>query len=229
MQIEPLKIKDIPQSERPREKLLSQGVESLNNEELLAIILGTGVKGENVINLSRRIISELNGLDGILSASLEQVKAIKGVKDSKGSQIIAIAELSKRIGSLKTTIRQKVNKPNDLADLLYPEMTSLTQEVLKLIILNTKNEILKTKDVFKGTLNSSLVHPREIFNEALKSSAASIIICHNHPSGDPTPSKEDITITKRISDCGRLLGVNLTDHIIIGNNKYVSLREKGII
>ncbi|WP_297634078.1 DNA repair protein RadC [uncultured Clostridium sp.] len=224
-----LKIKDIPEYERPREKLLAQGVESLSNEELLAIILCKGIKGENVVNLSKRIISELNGLDGIRDVSLEQVKTIKGIKDSKGAQILAIAELSKRIGSLKTSIRQKINKPNDLAKLLYPEMINLKQEVLKLIILNTKNEIVKTKDVFKGTLNSSLVHPREIFNEALKSSAASIIICHNHPSGDPTPSKEDIAITKRLSDCGILLGINLTDHIIIGNNKYVSLREKGII
>lgn len=225
-----LKILDIPKSERPQEKLISQGVSVLTNTELLALILRTGVKGENVINLSQRIINELNGLDGILTASLEDIKSIRGIKDSKGSQILALAELVKRIKTLKTKeLNPRIRSPKELAKLLYPEMSCLNQEVLKLIVLNTKNEIVKTKDVFKGGLNSSLVHPREIFNEAIKSSAASIIISHNHPSGDPTPSKEDVAITKRLSDCGKLLGINLTDHIIIGNNKYVSLREKGII
>lgn len=230
MEKKTLKILDIPKNERPQEKLISQGANILTNTELLALILRTGVKGENVLNLSQRIISELDGLDGILDASLEDVKRIKGIKDSKGSQILALAELVKRIQTLKTkSIKPKISNPSQLAKLLYPEMSCLNQEILKLIILNTKNEIIKTKDVFKGGLNSSLVHPREIFNEAIKSSAASIIISHNHPSGDPTPSKEDIAITKRLSDCGKLLGINLTDHIIIGNNNYVSLREKGII
>ncbi|WP_317311249.1 DNA repair protein RadC [Clostridium thermobutyricum] len=225
-----LKILDIPKSERPQEKLISQGASVLTNTELLALILRTGVKGENVINLSQRIINELNGLDGILTASLEDIKSIRGIKNSKGSQILALAELVKRIKTLKTKeLNPRISNPKELAKLLYPEMSCLNQEILKLIVLNTKNEIVKTKDVFKGGLNSSLVHPREIFNEAIKSSAASIIISHNHPSGDPTPSKEDIAITKRLSDCGKLLGINLTDHIIIGNNKYVSLREKGII
>ncbi|MGL4874997.1 MAG: RadC family protein [Clostridium sp.] len=224
-----LKVLDIPKGERPQEKLISFGAESLTDAELLALILRTGIKGENVITLSQRIIAELGGLDGILNASLEDIKKIKGIKDSKGTRILAIVEIARRLKSLRNLEKKKVTKAEDLVEFLYPEMSTLNQEVLKLVVLNTKNQITRVKDVFKGSLNSAIVHPREIFNEALKASAASIIICHNHPSGDPTPSKEDIMITKRISSCGELLGINLTDHIIVGDNKYVSLREKGII
>lgn len=229
MKKETIKVLDIPKGERPQEKLISFGAERLTDAELLAIVLRTGIKGENVITLSQRIICELGGLDGILNASLEDIKKIKGIKNSKGTRILAIVEIARRLKSLRNLEKKKVAKAEDLVDFLYPEMSSLNQEVLKLVVLNTKNEITRVKDVFKGSLNSAIVHPREIFNEALKSSAASIIICHNHPSGDPTPSKEDIMITKRLSSCGELLGINLTDHIIIGNNRYVSLREKGII
>ncbi|MGL4848368.1 MAG: RadC family protein [Clostridium sp.] len=229
MKKETIKVLDIPEGERPQEKLISFGAESLTDAELLAIVLRTGIKGENVITLSQRIIWELGGLDGILNASLEDIKKIKGIKNSKGTRILAIVEIARRLKSLRNLEKKKIAKAEDIVDFLYPEMSSLNQEILKLVVLNTKNEITRVKDVFKGSLNSAIVHPREIFNEALKSSAASIIICHNHPSGDPTPSKEDIMITKRLSSCGEMLGITLTDHIIIGNNRYVSLKEKGII
>jgi len=225
-----LKIKDIPQNERPKEKLLTYGADSLSNSELLAIILRTGTQGENVLQLSSRLLSELEGLDGILSASFNEITSIKGIKEGKASQILALSELFRRFRTLKAMKKYvKINSPKDLADLLMGEMNELTQEVLKVVLLSTKNMIIGTKDVFKGSLNTSIVHPREIFKQAINKNSASIIICHNHPSGDPTPSKEDINITLRIKECGDIIGIKLVDHIIIGNNKFVSLKERGLI
>lgn len=225
-----LKIKDIPQNERPKEKLLTYGAETLSNSELLALILRTGIQGENVLQLSDRLISELEGLDGILSASFKDITSIKGIKEGKASQILALSELFRRFRTLKAMKKDvKITSPKDLADLLMGEMNELTQEVLKVILLNTKNMVIGAKDVFKGSLNTSVVHPREIFKQAINKNSASIIICHNHPSGDPTPSKEDINITLRIKECGNIIGIELIDHIIIGNNKFVSLKERGLI
>lgn len=225
-----LKIKDMPQHERPKEKLLTYGAESLSNSELLAIILRTGTQGENVLQLSSRLLSELEGLDGILNSSINDITSIKGIKGGKASQILALSELFKRFRTLKAIKNDiKITSPKELADLLMGEMNDLTQEVLKVILLNTKNVIIGTKDVFKGSLNASVVHPREIFKQAINKNSASIIICHNHPSGDPTPSKEDVNITLRIKECGNIIGIQLIDHIIIGNNKFVSLKEQGLI
>ncbi|MDY6011921.1 RadC family protein [Clostridium sp.] len=225
-----LRIVDIPKNERPKEKLLKYGAESLSNPELLAIVLRTGTRGENVLNLSQRIITELNGLNGILNASMKEMTKIRGIKETKASQILAIAELFRRFNTYKSYSEfKRINSPKDVANMLYGEMGTINQEILKLIILNTKNEVVKIKDVFKGSLNSSLVHPREIFSEAINNSAASIIICHNHPSGDPTPSSEDIKVTTRINQSGDIIGIKLIDHIIIGRNNYVSLKEKGIL
>jgi DNA repair protein RadC len=225
-----LRIKDIPQNERPKEKLLTYGAESLSNSELLAIILRTGSQGENVLQLSGRLLAELEGLDGLLSANFNDITALKGIKGGKASQILALSELFKRFKTLKSMKKDvKINSPRDLAELLMGEMSELTQEVLKVVLLSTKNIIIGTKDVFKGSLNSSIVHPREIFKQAIDKNSASIIICHNHPSGDPSPSKEDINITLRIKECGNIIGIKLVDHIIIGNNKFVSLKERGLI
>ncbi|AIY80160.1 JAB domain-containing protein [Clostridium botulinum] len=225
-----LKIKDIPKKERPKEKLLSYGADTLNNSELLAIILRTGTKGENVLQLSNRLLSKFQGLDGILEASLDDITSIKGIKEGKASQILALAELFKRFRTFKSADRDiKIMSPNDLAMLINGEMSLLKQEILKVIFLNTKNIVIGTKDVFKGSLNTSIVHPREIFKEAVNKSSAKIIISHNHPSGDPTPSKEDINITLRIKECGEIMGIQLLDHIIIGKNGFISLKEKGFI
>ncbi len=225
-----LKIKDIPKKERPKEKLLSYGADTLNNSELLAIILRTGTKGENVLQLSNRLLSKFQGLDGILEASLDDITSIKGIKEGKASQILALAELFKRFRTFKSADRDiKIMSLNDLAMLINGEMSLLKQEILKVIFLNTKNIVIGTKDVFKGSLNTSIVHPREIFKEAVNKSSAKIIISHNHPSGDPTPSKEDINITLRIKECGEIMGIQLLDHIIIGKNGFISLKEKGFI
>lgn len=225
-----IRIMDIPNGERPIEKLISFGSETLSNSELLAVILRSGVKGENVILLSQRILSEINGLDNIVNVSLSDITSIKGIKTVKGAQILALAELFKRFNTLKSSNKKiTISKPIDIVNYIISEMKLLNQEVLKLIVLNTKNKVIKCKDVFIGSLNSSIVHPREIFSEAIKCGGASIIVCHNHPSGDPTPSKEDINVTIRIKESGEIIGIKLLDHIIIGDNKFVSLKEKGII
>ena len=225
-----LKIKDIPEGERPKEKLFKYGADILTNSELLALILRTGTRKENVIQLSSRLLSELEGLDGILDADADEIMAIKGIKHTKASQILALAELFKRFRTLKACSKDvKVTSPKDVANVVMGEMMNLEQEVLKVILLSTKNIIIGTKDVFKGSLNSSIVHPREIFKQAIKRNSASIIICHNHPSGDPTPSKEDINVTLRIKECGKIIGIELLDHIIIGKNKFVSFKETGQI
>lgn len=227
---ENIRVNDIPLNERPVEKLLQFGVESLSNEELLAILLRTGTKGENVIALSKRLLIELDGLDGLLNVSFEEASKIKGIKKVKACQIIAMMELFNRFKTLKSQKENlKISSPKDVSTLLINEMSNFKQEVFKLILLNTKSIIIGTKDVFKGTLNSSIVHPREVFKEAVQRGSANIIVCHNHPSGDPNPSKEDIDITLRLKECGNIMGIGLLDHIIIGNNKYVSLKEKGII
>lgn len=225
-----LKIKDIPENERPKEKLFKYGADILSNSELLALILRTGTRNENVIALSSRVLSELEGLDGILHADPDEIMSIKGIKHTKASQILALSELFKRFRTLKACSKDvKVRSPKEVADLIMGEMMNLEQEVLKVLLLSTKNIIIGTKDVFKGSLNSSIVHPREIFKQAIKRNSASIIICHNHPSGDPTPSKEDINVTLRIKECGKIIGIELLDHIIIGKNKFVSFKETGQI
>ncbi|MBL4934013.1 RadC family protein [Clostridium paridis] len=225
-----LRITDLPVNERPEEKLFLYGAETLSNVELLALILRCGTKNESVMDLSSNVLKRVNGLNGIISAGIDDFLKINGIKKAKASRLMALCELSKRINShkgIKDEIR--IKEPKIVADLFMNEMSKLSQEVLKLVMLNTKNNIISIKEVFKGTLNSSIVHPREVFSEALKNNAASIIICHNHPSGDPTPSKEDINITLRLKECSKIMGIDLLDHIIIGNNTYVSLKEKSII
>ncbi len=200
-----LKILDIPKEERPIEKLANFGADTLSDQELLAIILRCGAKGENVLTLSNRILSETDGLNGLLNISYEDIVKIRGIKSVKGAQIIALAELFRRFNSLKSNVnRVKIKSPKDLGDMLSSEWIGVNQEILRLIVLNTKNNIIKIRDIFKGTLDSSIVHPREIYSEAIKCGGASIIICHNHPSGDPSPSREDINITLRIEECGKI-------------------------
>ena len=216
--------------ETPRERLVKFGPEVLANHELLAIILEKNSNKESILQLSSKLLMEFDGLDGILSASFEEIKSIEGVRGARAAQILAISELVRRLSTLRASKKEvKISCPEDLASVVMNEMNSLNQEVLKVIFLNTKNIVIGSKDVFKGSLNNSIVHPREIFKPAINKSSASIIVCHNHPSGDPTPSREDINITLRIKECGNILGIKLLDHIIIDNNKFVSLKDKKLI
>ena len=223
-----IRINEIPSGERPREKLLFYGAQFLSNEELLAIILRTGNKDSNVVELSYRIIHSVGGLNGLFKASAKELMEVKGVKEAKATQILAMCELYKRFKVSELT-QVKISKPSDVAKLVLDELRMLRQEVLILINLDTKNKVISKKEIFKGGLNSSLVHPREIFREAVKDSAASIIICHNHPSGDPTPSRDDIHITTRLKEFGKMMGIELLDHLIIGDNIFISLKEKDIL
>ncbi|MEQ8153767.1 MAG: DNA repair protein RadC [Clostridiaceae bacterium] len=225
-----LKVMDLPENERPEEKLFLYGAETLTNIELLALILRCGTKNESVMDVSFKILESVNGLNGMITAGAEDFLKIRGIKKAKASRLMALCELAKRINSYRGASGEiRISEPKAAADLLMNEMSNLPQEVLMLVILNTKNVVISIKEIFRGTLNSSIVHPREVFSEALKNNAASIIICHNHPSGDPSPSKEDINITLRLKECSKIMGIDLLDHIIIGKNTYVSLKEKSII
>ncbi|NLC65549.1 MAG: DNA repair protein RadC [Clostridium sp.] len=223
------KIKDMPQMERPQERLLRYGPESLSNSELLAVILRTGTKKTNVIKLSSNIIDSFGGLNGLLESSKEELMKINGIKEAKAAQILSVAELSKRFLTFRSGDDYKILSPADAANLLMVELRSLKQEVLKVILLNTKNAVIGTYNASVGSLNSSIVHPREVYKEAIRKSAASIIIAHNHPSGDPTPSSQDIAVTNRIKEVGKIVGIELLDHIIIGDGNFISLKEKKLL
>ena len=224
-----VKVMDLPENERPRERLLRYGTDSLSNGELLAIILRTGTKKENVISLSSRILKQCRGLNGLLNMDQNDLIGISGIGIAKTAEILALAEISKRFKSFRSGDDYKITTPKDAADLVMESMRFLKQEYLKIIMLNTKNIVISVKDVSIGSLNSSIVHPREVFCEAVKKSCASLIVCHNHPSGDPSPSNEDISVTHRLSECGKLLGIEVIDHIIIGDGVYISLKEKCIL
>lgn len=224
-----LLIRDFPRMERPRERLLFEGKESLTNQELLAIILRTGTKQESAIQLAQRVLQQFEGLHLLKDATIEELTQIKGIGVAKAVEICAALELGRRINSMQSEERFKIRSPEDVSRYVMDEMRFLTQEHFVCLYLNTKNEVIHKKTIFIGSLNASIVHPREVFKEALKRSAASIIALHNHPSGDPDPSAEDIAVTRRLCESGKLLGIELLDHIIIGDLKYVSLKEKGYI
>ena len=214
------RLKDLPKHNRPRERFKMYGAQNLTDIELLSILLGSGIKDDNIINVSMKVFSKSKGLRNLFDMSLNELQEIKGIGEVKSIQILALGELIRRY---------KISSAIDCVNILNNEMSLLNKEVLKIIMLNVKNIVIGIRDVSIGSLNSSIVHPREVFYEAIKNSSASIIIAHNHPSGDSTPSREDINITKRLKECGELLGINLLDHIIIGKNTYVSLKEKGIL
>ncbi|MEK3807789.1 MULTISPECIES: RadC family protein [unclassified Metabacillus] len=224
-----LKIHDFPLEDRPRERLIHDGPESLANHELLAILLRTGSKKESVLQLANRLLNHFEGLRFLKEASVAELTSISGIGEAKAVQVLAALELGRRINRLAYEDRYVIKSPQDGANYVMEEMRFLSQEHFVCLYLNTKNQVLHKQTVFIGSLNASIVHPREVFKEALKRSAASIICIHNHPSGDPSPSREDIEVTKRLTECGKMLGIELLDHLIIGEQKYVSLKEKGYL
>lgn len=224
-----LLIRDFPKNERPRERLIKEGPESLATQELIAIILRTGTKDESVLEISNQIIKQFDGLRMLMNASVEEITSIRGIGEAKAVQLLAAFELGKRINRLQFDDRFSIKSPDDCAKFMMDEMRFLQQEHFVCLYLNTKNQIIARETIFKGSLNASIVHPREVFKEAFRRSACSIICLHNHPSGDPTPSREDIEVTKRLVECGKIIGIELLDHIIIGEHKYISLKEKGYV
>lgn len=224
-----LGIKDMPEDERPRERLAKYGAETLSNSELLAIILRSGTKQDSALSIACRILKNNDGIKYLYDSSFEELKCINGIGTAKASQIKAAIELGRRLKSYKAQSSFCIKSPSDAAELVMEEMRYLRKECLKLIMLNIKNMVISIKDISMGSLNSSIVHPREIYVEAIKASSASIIICHNHPSGDPSPSEEDMNITRRICEAGKIVGIDLIDHLVIGDGKFVSFKEKGLL
>ncbi|WP_026585372.1 RadC family protein [Bacillus sp. J33] len=229
MQTESFMIKDFPQDERPRERFVQSGPQSLSNHELIAILLRTGTKDESVLQLANRLLTQFEGLRLLKDASLDEITAIKGIGTAKAIQLLAAAEIGRRISNLTYEDRYIIRSPEDGANYVMNDMRFLSQEHFVCLYLNTKNQVLHKQTIFIGSLNASIVHPREVFKEAFRRSAASIICIHNHPSGDPTPSREDIEVTKRLAESGRIIGIDVLDHLIIGENKFVSLKEKGYL
>ncbi|HZK33026.1 MAG TPA: DNA repair protein RadC [Tissierellaceae bacterium] len=223
-------IKELPITERPREKLYNYGPETLSNEELIAIIIRTGNRTESAVELGKKVLSKDNrGLVYLRDTTLQELMEIKGIGECKAAQILAAIELGKRINYFDALEKVKINQPSTIASLFMDEMRYLQKEHFRIIILDTKNQIIVTEEISVGTLNASIVHPRDVFKIAIKRNANSIILIHNHPSGDPAPSNEDINITNRLVDVGNLVGIKVLDHIVIGDNKYISFKERNLI
>lgn len=222
-----MKIKDLAKIERPREKLIAKGSKNLKDEELLAILLSTGIKGKNVIEIAKQILAKYPKRR-LLKMSYNDLAKIKGIGPAKACTILAAQELIKRAMEIQDESLPVVSSVKDVV-LQVSYLREKTREHLMAIYLNARNELLFRKHVFVGTLNANLVHPREIFNEALKQNAASVILVHNHPSGDSEPSEDDLLVTKRIIEAGKVMGIDVLDHIIITKTKVFSFKENKLI
>ncbi len=225
-------MKDIPEKERPYEKCSNLGANSLSDSELLAVILRSGTKGKSALELANEILYSKHAQNGVLNIhhwNQQELSHLRGVGRVKSLQILCLSELAKRLSKAYAAPGLSFQNPTTIANYYMEDMRHYQQEHMKLLLLNTKSKLIGETDISKGTVNSSLVSPRELFIDALQMGAVSIILLHNHPSGDPTPSKEDILVTRRIKDAGELIGIDLLDHIIIGNNCYISFCEKNLM
>ena len=209
---------------RPRERLQEFGVESLSDAELLSIILRTGTKAENVIDMSNRLIA-LYGIDELFNCTINELEKINGIGQAKAMQLLAVSEIGKRI-RLKKKKQDKIDSAKDVFNLFEERLKSEKQEYFFTVLLNTKNYVINIQKISMGILDASIIHPREIFKSAIRNSASKIILVHNHPSGDPTPSEEDLEITNKLIGSGELIGIEVLDHVIIGDGKYWSWLEK---
>ncbi len=221
-----LPVKEWPASEQPREKLAQLGPEHLSDAELLAILLRVGVVGQDVLSLSQHLLRTCGGVLGLSRTPLSALAEVRGIGPAKGVTIVAALELGRRLLLVEATAQLQIRSPQDVASILQLEMGLLEQEHLRVVLLNTKNHVLGIRDVYKGSLNTSLIRVGEVFRDAVKENCAAIVVAHNHPSGDPTPSPEDIRVTRELVAAGRLLDIEVLDHLVIGRNKHVSLRQK---
>ncbi|GAC1336006.1 MAG: DNA repair protein RadC [Chloroflexota bacterium] len=221
-----LPVKEWPSSEQPREKLAQLGPEHLSDSELLAILLRVGVMGQDVVSLSQSLLISFGGLVGLSRAPLSSLLAVKGISDAKAVTIKAALELGRRLLLADVNERVQIRSPQDVASMLLIEMGLLEQEHLRVVLLNTKNHVVGAPTVYKGSLNTSVIRTAEVFRDAVRENCAAIVIVHNHPSGDPTPSPEDVRVTRELVSAGRLLDIDVLDHLVIGRNRYVSLRQK---
>jgi len=222
-------VHDLPLSERPRERLFKLGSEALSAQEILALILGRGIKGESVMVTSQRLLSKFGNLKGVANASIEELTEIKGIGQAKAAQIKAAAELSKRLESpIAEGENPVVKSPEDVANIVRSRLKGKKKEHFLVLCLDTRNRLINCKPVSVGSLDTSIVHPREAFKEAVSSCAASVIFVHNHPSGDTEPSKEDVELTKRLAKAGEIMGIDVLDHIIVCDKNYLSLKGRNL-
>ncbi|MBI4301832.1 MAG: DNA repair protein RadC [Chloroflexi bacterium] len=221
-------IRDLPTRERPRERLRDYGAPFLSTTELMAIILRTGTPSESVLNMSARLLAHYGGLAGIARASFAELCQEHGLGEAKAAQLKAALELGRRLLSTQPEERLMIRSPQDVANLLLGEMGFLEQEQLRVVLLNTKNEVLAIPEVYRGSVSSAQLRVAELFREAVHHNCLALVVVHNHPSGDPTPSPEDVQITEQIVEAGKLLDIEVLDHIIIGQQRYISLKEKGL-
>jgi DNA repair protein RadC len=222
------RITDIIASERPRERLSRLGARALSNAELLAILLRVGVHGENAVQVGQRLLERFGGVTGLHRADFAEVCSEHGLGPAKACQIKAALELGYRMKREEIDDLPCIHSPQEAADLLAYEMSALEQEELRVILLDTRNRLIDLITVYRGSLNSSQIRIGELFKVAIRRNAASIIVVHNHPSGDPTPSPDDVAVTRAIVQAGKLLDVDVLDHLVIGNNRHVSLKERGL-
>lgn len=216
-------IREMPNNQRPRERLREQGVQALSAEELLSILIRTGHKDRSVVDLSKDVLYHLESIDDLKRISFEELLSIKGIKSAKASTIIAAVELGRRLAETPRTDRMKITSPVDVYRRLSPRLSHLEQEHFVCLYLNTKSELIKEELLFIGTINQTVIHPREIYGRALRLSSSALIFVHNHPTGDSTPSSADVSATKQLQKSGELMGINVVDHIIIGKNEFYSI------
>lgn len=221
-------IQDLPVDERPRERLQQYGAASLSNAELLAIIIRMGVEGQSAVVLGQQLLAHFNGLRGLARASIDEICALRGVGPAKAVQIKAALELGRRLIVEAPEERPQITSPADAANLVMLDMSLLEQEHLWVLLLDTRNYVVDVVRLYQGSVNTSLVRVAEVFREAIKRNCVAIIVAHNHPSGDPTPSPEDVRLTRQIYEAGKLLDIELLDHLIIGHQRFVSMKERGL-
>lgn len=221
-------IRDLPAGERPRERLRHFGADALATAELLAIVLQTGSQGENALRLAERLLVEFDGLPGLAQAALEELCQVPGIGPAKASQVKASLTLGRRLLRVAPPERYTIRSPADAANLLMPDMALLEHEELRTILLDTRNQVIRTHTVYSGSVNSVQVRVGEVFREAIRVNSAALVLAHNHPSNDVSPSPEDVLVTRQIAAAGQLLGIDLLDHIVIGRGRFVSLRERGL-
>lgn len=219
-------IRELPSDSRPRERLIADGASALSDAELLAIILRVGGEGENAIAMAQRLLAHFGGKVGLARANVEELCTAKGVGEAKAAQLKAALELGKRMHLAAPEERPRINAPADIANLFLLEMGLLEREEMRVALLDTKNYLMKTATVYQGSLNAAVVRTAEVFREPVRANCLSVVLLHNHPSGDPTPSPEDIRVTEHLVNAGRLLDIEVLDHIVIGRGRFVSMKER---